>query len=513
KVYCKTFFVNYNSVNNNFPFVSIVTDSLNLFDNDSGIFIPGKYYDETGWDSWWPAGNYSLKGNEWERAVHFDFFTGNKELQIATNAGIRMHGCGSLTFPQKSFKLYFRNEYGMKEIDFPIFKDIETTVFKRLIFRNSGNDFLETHFRDALLQFLLKDIDIEIQGFQPCQVFINGEYWGIYNIRERQDKYYFENRFDIPEDSLILLGICGSEIVGSNLAYSELVDFIIENDVDTDESFRYFDSVIDLRNFYDYNIAEIYYANYDWPCNNNKFWKTTNANSKWRWLIYDLDLSFGYRKDSKYSYPSLQHATAEGVYSWPNCDCSTFLLRNLLKNETIKNKFVERFAYHLNNTFETQKVLQAIAQFRELYKPVISEHISRWSYPSEYYIWENNINTLCTFAEKRPCEMKQQIIEFFNLDTFAFQCNYPDLSKLYQHEIKLFPNPSSGIITLFFDRHRQVECQIEVYDIWGQKVFSDNAILIGHEIQLDFSRLINGMYFLRANISDEQLHGKFLISK
>ncbi|MEA3444347.1 MAG: chitobiase/beta-hexosaminidase C-terminal domain-containing protein, partial [Bacteroidota bacterium] len=107
KVYCKTFFVNYNSVNNNFPFVSIVTDSLNLFDNDSGIFIPGKYYDETGWDSWWPAGNYSLKGNEWERAVHFDFFTGNKELQIATNAGIRMHGCGSLTFPQKSFKLYF----------------------------------------------------------------------------------------------------------------------------------------------------------------------------------------------------------------------------------------------------------------------------------------------------------------------------------------------------------------------------------------------------------------------
>ncbi|RLD57826.1 MAG: hypothetical protein DRJ05_09070, partial [Bacteroidetes bacterium] len=195
-VYTKTFFVDPNMENRyTFPIISLVTDSLNLFEYDTGIYIPGKTFDENGWNGW-PSGNYHHKGIYWERDIHISYFENDGAIGFETNAGMRMRGYGSASMPQKSFNVYFRGEYGLKKIDYPIFNNGITT-YKRLVFRNSGNDFLASHFKDAMLQDLLKPFDLELQGFKPSVVFFNGEYWGIHNIREKYDKYYFKYKFGI----------------------------------------------------------------------------------------------------------------------------------------------------------------------------------------------------------------------------------------------------------------------------------------------------------------------------
>jgi hypothetical protein len=173
----------------NFPVFSLVTDSLNLFQYDTGIYIPGVKFEEIGWQ-WYPYGNYRERGRDWERISHISFFEENRNLIFETNSGIRVRGSGSACNPQKSLGIYFRNEYGVNKIDYQIFEDSNVQFFKRLILRSSGNDMLKTHFRDAVLTELLKPLDLELQNFRPAILFINGEYWGIHGIREKLDEYY-----------------------------------------------------------------------------------------------------------------------------------------------------------------------------------------------------------------------------------------------------------------------------------------------------------------------------------
>ena len=124
--------------------MSLTTDSLNLFDYDTGIYIPGKRFDEDGF-SWFPIGNYHNKGSEWERDVHITYFERDGSIGFESNAGVRMRGMGSASNPQKSLTIYFRKEYGLEKVNYPVFKGQESNTYKRLILRNSGNDFLDSH--------------------------------------------------------------------------------------------------------------------------------------------------------------------------------------------------------------------------------------------------------------------------------------------------------------------------------------------------------------------------------
>jgi hypothetical protein len=191
-VHTQTFFIGQKQNNRySFPVLSLVTDSLNLFDYNTGIYIPGKRFDENGFN-YWPDGNYHNNGDAWERIAHLAYFESNGQLAFESSVGIRMRGYGSASYPQKSFNVYFRSEYGQSNIEYPIFNHFGNSKFKRLILRNGGNDFLKSHFKDAMLQTLIKDWDIDLQDYQEAILFINGEYWGIHNIREKFDKYYFK---------------------------------------------------------------------------------------------------------------------------------------------------------------------------------------------------------------------------------------------------------------------------------------------------------------------------------
>ena len=495
----------------NFPLVSIITDSLNLFQYDSGIYIPGAKHEEYGW-LWMPIGNYHERGRDWERDIHISYFENNGDLGFETDAGMRMRGYGSTAFAQKSFGVYFRNEYGQKNIEYPIFSDALSDKYKRLVFRNSGNDFPDTHFKDAVLTSLLKPMNFEYQRFSPSVVFINGEYWGIHNIREKYDDHYFDYQYNIEEDSLLMVGVCGEYDVGPQDEYFVLYNYFVANDFSSDVNYDFAKSQIDIQNLIDYEIAEIFYANYDWPCNNYRMWKTTAPDSKWRYLIYDLDFSFAYNSLTPFDTPSLEHATSDED-GWPTCQCSNLFFKKLLQNEGFKDEFINRFAYHLETTFNKKRMIDSINSYKALYATEMEEHINRWLYPNSMSNWNDQIDKMINFAQYRPCYMRGHIMDFFDLDEFEYVCDNSDTNQLvYKNQISIIPNPSNGgNLRISLTNNTKMSGIYKVYSLDGRMLTQGD--FDSYHANLNLSFLSNGFYILKITVNNVHYSSKFIISK
>ena len=513
EVFSKSYFID-SEINNRyaFPIISLITDNDNLFDYENGIYIPGKRFDEEGWNGW-PQGNYLNKGNDWEKLVNLTFLKNNGLMTFETNAGMRMLGYGSASNPQKSFKIYFRNEYGINKINHKIFDNSEVKKYKRLIFRNGGNDFLYTHYKDALLHEVIRPMDLEIQEFKPSIMFINGEYWGIHNIRERYDKFYFKYKYGIDSDSINILGVCGAIEEGSNDDYIELINFINSNDISLESNYNYIKSKIDILNFIDFQIAEIYFANYDWPCNNYKMWKDKSPNSKWRFLIYDLDASLSHDNHSLSNTKSLKHASSNES-GWPYCKCSNLIFRELLTNENFNTLFISKFVFHLTNTFSVERMTNIINDFELLYNPEIEEHITRWNYPESVNDWSENNDKLREFVKERPCYMSSDIISFFNLKQFDFDCTAVGSEELA--DFLLFPNPNNGAFFMYNNTGKVVKgAEVFISDLTGRIVYklNDVNILTNNNLLIDNIDFSSGIYIVTIKYDEEILSQKVMINK
>lgn len=512
KVNSQTYFVeDADTEDYSFPVLSLITDSLNLFQYDTGIYIPGKMFDEIGFE-WYPYGNYRERGEAWERNINVAFFEDDGGLVFETGAGMRIRGAGSTANPQKSFAVYFKNKYGKKKIEHAVFPNSDLEDYKRLIFRSSGNDFLNTHFRDALLQDLLMPLNMELQRFLPSVVFVNGEYWGIHNIREKYDEYYFKYHFDIHEDSVNILSSTDAVAEGFESNYPEINEFLSSSDMSLESSYSYIDERVDIPNMIDFLIAEIYYANYDWPCNNYREWRTNDPDSKWRFLINDLDLSFGFSADCEWDKTSLYHALENGD-GWPNCGVSNHLFRKMMENQRFVDEFLERFVYHLNITFNTQTVINKIDEFTLLFEPEMEEHIARWGYPSNMGNWYGEIEVMKDFARRRPCFMKGHIMDYFQLDTFDFDCDsLSDTNQIYYAEdFQIYPNPSNGeyVYLDYFVRDGS-GFNIDLYTNQGTLVYSQKVD--NRKTPINISGLSNGVYVLRVRNTKYSFQYKLVIA-
>lgn len=442
-----------------FPIVSISTNPDYLFDDEIGIYVPGNLYTPLGPDQRWSQdqSNFFQRGLKWERPVHFQMFDLNGNEVIGLDAGIRIHGNFTRLFNQKSLRLYAREEYdGTGLIEYDFFPNLnnrlnENTVdtFKTLILRNGGNGWLEAYFRDVLAHSLVEHMKVDIQGYKPVIIFINGEYWGIHNIRNRYDEHYFSSYYGIDSQELIVLNNAVGNLYignpGDEDSFINLLKIIdenyIENEYQTVDTlsnqslYEEFVKRIDIGNYINYQVSYIYFKNTDWPHNNVRIWRKnitpTDAvpagdnfglDGKWRWMIMDIDHGFMYP-----NHNTLLHATTENRYMF-----STFLTRSLLENDQFRMQFINTFADHLNTTFREEVVLEKIDEFEKLYDQEIEEQIHRWgNLEGSYEAWQENVNEIREFALLRPTNVRQHINEFFELPGTASLTVHTDPSKGY----------------------------------------------------------------------------------
>ena len=371
---------------------------------------------------------FSNTGIHWERPAHFAFFEPGGAKGFATDAGLRVHGGNSRRYALKSFRVYFRNKYGESKIDYPVFPDQDMNIHERLILRNAGSDWARTYFRDAFVQSILRGFsDVEYQAYRPAVVYLNGEYWGLMNIRERFDNNYIENHYGHTE--IDMLDGTGREIkYGSNENYNELISFLHENDIEVPENYSWIRSQMDVEDFRDYHILQIYAMGTDQPGKNVRFWRPQSPYGKWRWMFWDMDDTFLFGPHNNYDRNGLVFCTGlDSISSYtvnlvspppawaPNGPNQTFPLRALLMNTSFRNDFINRFADLLNTSFHPDYLEYMIDSFRMQIDDYIYDHYRRWHRP-EPEMYETHVQYLYDFAANRQRYMREHITEFFHLD-------------------------------------------------------------------------------------------------
>ena len=415
-VYTQTYMIEPDAERYQLPILSIVTEPKNIFDDTSGIYVLGYLFEST------QIPNFNGRGREWERPTHLEFFNSSGTLEWSQNCGIRMHGNGSRKERQKSFRLYGRNSYGNEYLDHPIFPDKSNEKYKHLILRTIQSSYNNTFFADELGSQSIANTDIGRQAFRLTILFINGEYWGVYSIKERQDEHYIEENYEIDKDSIDLLHIMPEfALAGDGTHYENLLTFIEENDLNIQENYEYVQTQMDVADYIDYLIAEFYFANIDWPYNNISFWRPKTEIGKWQWLLQDID--FGFNIYWRESITYFLNNTADENPEW-----ATFLGQSLLENEAFKNQFIERFEYHLNHTFSRDTMIEHINQFYLKISPHLQEHLDRYNYAGEpftfsYEDWIAQLNSLYYYVAARPCSIKEQILQNFDISIEIPPCD------------------------------------------------------------------------------------------
>ncbi len=389
-----------------FPTVSIMINPKQLFDPEYGLFQEGLNVNDSIWSK--PGANF------WSRReirANTEIFEADGECVFRSPTGWRLFGGMSRLFPQKSMVLVSRDDYGKKRFKHPIFGKEELKKYKFLTLRNSGSDFGKTQFRDAYMTSLVKDWDMEIQASQGSHVYINGDYWGIYNIREKLNRYYISSHFDVDKDSIDLMQHKLNRKRGSTRHYRKMLKFIENHDLADQVNYDSLNTMMEIDNFMDYKIAQIYFDNED-AGGNIKYWRPQTKDGRWRWLLYDTDWGFALHDEDAYKNNSLDFHLTEDGREWPNPPWSTLILRKLMANEGFQTAFINRFLDHLNHSFTSEKVVTRLDEFIAEYRPELDRHWKRWNIREKRFNQETEL--MRAFGEKRPEYMRQFLQERFD---------------------------------------------------------------------------------------------------
>ncbi len=387
------------------PIVSVAITPSILFDAETGLYMQGP----DAVDSLWTKDGANFWSKR-EVEVSTEIFETDGKIEFRSVTGFRLFGGMSRLFPQKSITLIARDRYGKKHFKHRIFGKDGFKKYKFLVLRNSGSDWGKSHFRDGLMTGLLDDWDIEKQNFRPAHVYLNGKYWGIYNIREKVNRFFIQSHAEVDKDSIDLIEHRRSTKRGSRQHYLNMVRFIEKSDLSDPASYRYLQTQMDVDNFMDYQIAQIYFDNRD-AGGNIKFWRPQTESGRWRWILYDTDWGFGLHDKEAYKNNSLEFYTEANGPAWPNPPWSTLILRKLLENPDFEKEFLRRFTDRLNTSFTPERVLARIDKLHQDLVPEMDRHLDRWQLSEKR--WEEHVGRLREFASKRVKYMRFHLSSFF----------------------------------------------------------------------------------------------------
>jgi hypothetical protein len=429
------------------PIVHLAIDHDHLFDPVTGIYHPGRRFDEhvgaggsvaTRLDT--PA-NHDQRGRDWERppldeldrAVVLTVCEPDDGCTYERDIGVRVHGNWSRSLPAKSLRLYARNDYGDRRLEHPFFGEDGASGHRRLLLRNSGQDWGMTMLQDGYLQQLVSHLAIDTQAYRPAVLYLSGEYWGIFNLRERYDEHYLAVVHDVAPSDVVLVGQHLELDAGRPadlISYRALLDEL------ADGSFRQpvaerLDAELDLDSLFDYLIVEIFVANNDWPQANVAMWRSRTrdaaapADGRWRWLLADLDHAgrgFGRRGPGHGTalVKEVDDPSLDRVWYVPDDPTEhegiPLLVSTILEDDGLRAAFLTRFAHHLDTTFDADRTVAELDALEATLADEMVRHVARWSYPASVEAWRGHVDELRRFMRERPDAQRAQLAERFGPD-------------------------------------------------------------------------------------------------
>ncbi|MFK7807845.1 MAG: CotH kinase family protein [Saprospiraceae bacterium] len=396
-------------VNTEFAVVSYVADPFDLFDPATGMYT-----------------NFEVEEIEIEANAELWEPNGTKGFNQLFESEI--HGTGSAVYAQKPLALKAKKSLGSAVIPYEVFPDQPGYEPRSLILRNAGQDWNITMFRDAFVSSLVRDLSdvgttitkpkLYTQGHRPGIAYVNGEYWGINNVRERMDKRYIKAQFGLDDDEIDFLENQSEAKEGDFVEWDILTDFIESNSLSSDANLDFVASKIDLDHYIDYVVFNLYIDNQDWPGNNNKRWRERAPGATWNFMTWDLDFSYGLFIPGQpfnsgiATSNSLSRLYEVPNFLWPNPEWATLLFRRLMENDGVRADFVNRMADQLNVLYSPTRVNARIDEFIDTYDSEIQNHHDRWS--SGFQTWTAKVQKLKDFANARVAPVRNQFVQQYS---------------------------------------------------------------------------------------------------
>ena len=419
------------------PMMSLVVDPKDLWDPEQGLYV-----------------HATQRGDAWERPVDVTYVDADRRLGFHVPGGVRIHGGISRLYAKKSLRLYFRSEYGLNRLEYPLFGEVEGSTgvhsFKRLVLHGGGQDSHTgsyvhwTLLRNALMDHLALGMNGYATRSRPVLLFINGQPWGIYNIRERIDRHFMSDHYgitpvdvldrsvegidasvdslDASVDSLDTSvdfldtpdGYPGVALIGDRESWDSLLSHVRASDWTDETSYAYVQRQVDLDNMIDYYLLQIYAANTDWPNKNVYQFRSLAPEGRWRWMSWDTDRGFG-------AYPFFSPGDVEADFIervlGPGPDESKApLLRELMDHPAFVNRFLVRSAHRLNTTLAPESVIALVDELAAELEPDIAYETTRWISQAQ---WKASVQDLYDFCTQRPEYLRQHVVEWFGLEGTA----------------------------------------------------------------------------------------------
>ena len=369
--------------------VCLTTDSDYMFSRRSGALVRG-------------SGTVPNYDKPYEYPVNIEYFDEDGVCLINQMGSFTASGHSARQNPQKSIALYARGCFGPDYFNFNPFPNRPYTRYKSLLLRSTNSDAFSERLRDVTFSSLAAPLDLCYQDARVIVVFINGEYWGHYNLREKINKYFVAQweGIDLDDeetvDAIDILARTGSDDFvqnGSNADWLELCAFCKTRDLNDPENLRWVTDRIDVDNLFTFAAFQIISGNDD--ITNVRMYRVPGG--KWKYILFDIEAAFGSGSDTDTTplnnwikpvsarYAAFRHEPLNALLAVPE----------------MRDRFLRRFAEVLEESFLWPTVRASFDRMQGLLEPLLERHYRRWGSPT-LANWRRNVNATRYYARVRP---------------------------------------------------------------------------------------------------------------
>ncbi len=374
-----------------------------------------------------------LGGNDFSRnyITHTEYFEdGNRVFDMLGH--FRSHGNDSWNLNQRGIRFYVEDDYGYAhKIDHQLFPSSDRTDFDVFILKASASDNFPNahlqwdrpscHLRDAYVQELSdrNDLNLDERRYRRCVMYVNGEYWGVYEMRERIDSDYTKHYHDQGEKWVDMLEYWGGldTRYGSDDDWETLYDFMIQNDLSIPTNYDYVTERLDVSSLIDYVILNTFVVNTDWLNWNTKWWRGTKGDGTgWRYCLWDMDNIFGLGQN----FTGLPDVTwqsdpcdVEGVFGDigdPEIGHIEMLVA-LFENEEFFQQYASRYADLAATTFSCENMLGLLDEMIAEIEPEMPRQVERWN--GDLDDWYENLDSLRAQIQNKCVVVVDQVADCY----------------------------------------------------------------------------------------------------
>ena len=325
------------------------------------------------------------------------------EEKFSVPVGLRLHGNDSRNGEKKNFQLRFRSEYGASKLEYPLFPDRDIQEYDSLLLKGGSEDYPYSMMRDELLTGIAStNTYLYTQAMKPVVLYLGGEYWGVYYIRERFSDEYVASHLNVSAESVDILKYYEAEVQsGDNADYLALRKYVNTHNMSTQENYEYLASQISVESLVDWYICRAYVADKD--VGNIRRFRSSEGDGKWYWMYFDVDWGFFWFDDKPLTY-ILSHG-----------DGDIELIHAVIRSEAGREVFLTRCAALLETNLNETYILGYINALVEQIETEMPRDRARWGATMDQWYYYVNYLRKHVEGNARSKSMLWDIQNYFGL--------------------------------------------------------------------------------------------------